>query len=100
MQLSDWRPIRKESKWAFSDLGRSRRHFHFVVGLQLVLGILDEFQRVRRRQRRKEHILSSDQDSPASRSFERAVRADLSHHIATTVRRTGPFVFLLPIRRY
>src|ERR1700727_1843741 len=81
------------------NLNISRSGFNLVVGRQVILRIMDEFQGIRGRQRGEEHILRGDQDTRSRRSLERGPGTELRQDVATEIRRRGAVVFLDPIRR-
>src|SRR5208283_3774479 len=65
MQLRDRGPIGKEGKRVAGDRGQRWRYFYFVISLQMIPRVVDQFERVARRQWREEHILRRDQDRPS-----------------------------------
>src|SRR5579859_4654287 len=97
MQLRYRRPIGKKSKRTSADGGLGWLHLKFVVGLQMVLGVIDVFEGVFCRQSREEHVLSRDQDIAFCRTLVRLGRPDLGQHITTSLRWRRPFEFLDPI---
>ena len=99
VQLRGWRPVREEGERAVGDLGKRWRHFHFVVGLKMVLRVIDKFERISPGQWVEEHILTGDQDRPASRALECFGGADLRKHVAAAIRGRRALVLLSPVRR-
>src|SRR5271169_3988150 len=99
MQLCHRRYIPKEAERMTGNLDLSKRNVDFVVGLQMVLHVIGQFERVHRRQWREEHVLGGDQDTALNWSLISGPGRDLGDHIAAAIRWRRAFIFLDPIRR-